>query len=350
MKFPQKLWEIINSCETNAIQWSDKGSTILIDYSNFQDQYLRSGSSIFKTRNINSFVRQLNMYGFRKVTSAYRDPVWNLHNPNIHEFYHKNFCATRKHLLVDVVRKAKHSKKLSKHFMIDHHSSSHAENKFSAVSSDLLFQNKPGESIAAKYYLSVKQNKPEEMCFVHTSETSNARLAVARTALRKALEDASAKSLPYISSYIKEEFCEDNEFLPGEASPELTEPGLDSDATVNWGEKSAFPLLLNNAEDPTFQIPTAGHATTFDKLQGTAAWTAEDLPLPADFSFNDIGQHAELLLQSTMNFPTDTVNNDQQFGQQDGSTIAHNFMDLIDLPTFTLANKSQDYLQTYTAS
>ncbi|XP_076664988.1 heat shock transcription factor, X-linked member 4 [Andrena cerasifolii] len=105
LRFPQKLWRIVSECSSGAIQWSQNGTTILLDYKRFQEQYLDGGNSIFKTRNITSFIRQLNLYGFRKVTSHNRDPICNSHNPDVHEFLHENFRTGRPDLLSMVYRK-----------------------------------------------------------------------------------------------------------------------------------------------------------------------------------------------------------------------------------------------------
>ncbi|XP_017891125.1 heat shock factor protein 5-like [Ceratina calcarata] len=105
LRFPQKLWRIVNECKSGAIRWSLHGNTILLDYKKFQEQYLHAGNSIFKTKNITSFIRQLNLYGFRKVTSHNRDPICNSHNPDVHEFLHENFRTGRPDLLSRVYRK-----------------------------------------------------------------------------------------------------------------------------------------------------------------------------------------------------------------------------------------------------
>ncbi|KAK0180159.1 hypothetical protein PV327_005828 [Microctonus hyperodae] len=104
-RFPQKLWKIVNECRTGAIRWSINGATILLDYKKFHEEYLNPPHSIFKTSNITSFIRQLNLYGFRKVTSHNRDPLCNAKNPNVHEFLHDHFHRNRSDLLTKVCRK-----------------------------------------------------------------------------------------------------------------------------------------------------------------------------------------------------------------------------------------------------
>ncbi|KAG5312059.1 HSF5 protein, partial [Pseudoatta argentina] len=115
MRFPQKLWRIVNECETGAIRWSANGDTILLNYKRFQTEYLDARRPIFKTSNITSFIRQLNLYGFRKVTYHGRDPACNSCNPHVHEFLHDNFRADRIDMLSKVCRKTGGKSRCSQH-------------------------------------------------------------------------------------------------------------------------------------------------------------------------------------------------------------------------------------------
>ncbi|KAK2534312.1 hypothetical protein Q9233_004156 [Columba guinea] len=69
LRFPEKLWKMVESSWFQSIWWSDHGRCIAINEKLFQEEVLGNGGSlrVFATQNIKSFIRQLNLYGFTKI-------------------------------------------------------------------------------------------------------------------------------------------------------------------------------------------------------------------------------------------------------------------------------------------
>lgn len=94
--FVRKIFQLVSDTNTNNIvSWSDNGKNFTIWNAHaFQKQIL---PQFFKHNNLCSFIRQLNTYGFHKVSS----PSENL------QFSHPYFQKDGKHLLNNITRKSK---------------------------------------------------------------------------------------------------------------------------------------------------------------------------------------------------------------------------------------------------
>ncbi|XP_053436887.1 heat shock transcription factor, X-linked member 4 [Nycticebus coucang] len=69
LSFPRKLWVIVENNVFESVNWSDQGDTVVIQEDLFQREILRrrGAKKIFETDSLKSFIRQLNLYGFRKI-------------------------------------------------------------------------------------------------------------------------------------------------------------------------------------------------------------------------------------------------------------------------------------------
>lgn len=96
-----KLWNMINDSRCDdLICWSDNGeSFIILDPTKFTHEL----SKYFKHNNLSSFIRQLNMYGFRKV-ATFENCGLQSANEDLH-FYHPNFVKNEKDRLKLIKRK-----------------------------------------------------------------------------------------------------------------------------------------------------------------------------------------------------------------------------------------------------
>lgn len=91
----------------DAIRWSGNGDAIVIfDADTFKRVILEKTVEMFKTKNFTSFVRQLNLYGFRKVpTNGKSDPNKNM------KFEHPHFMQHKPQMMHLVQRTCSSSKK-----------------------------------------------------------------------------------------------------------------------------------------------------------------------------------------------------------------------------------------------
>ncbi|KAJ8266351.1 hypothetical protein GJAV_G00129420 [Gymnothorax javanicus] len=113
--FPAKLWCLVNNPRNRSIHWDHSGQGILINQQLFETELLSPaqvmGEPIFKTTNFTSFIRQLNLYGFRKVelSSGNAENVGDDDHmtegvQHQHRFQNPNFIQNHPELLVNLKR------------------------------------------------------------------------------------------------------------------------------------------------------------------------------------------------------------------------------------------------------
>ncbi|XP_046692469.1 heat shock factor protein 2 isoform X2 [Silurus meridionalis] len=106
--FLTKLWTLVEDSDTNEfICWSQEGNSFLVlDEQRFAKEIL---PKFFKHNNMASFVRQLNMYGFRKVMHIDTGIVKQERDGPV-QFQHPYFRNGRDDLLENIKRKVSNTK------------------------------------------------------------------------------------------------------------------------------------------------------------------------------------------------------------------------------------------------
>ena len=101
--FLTKLWKLVEDpAYADLISWSSSGRSFLIrNPARFAKELL---PLYFKHNNMASFIRQLNMYGFRKLTSIENSGLRSERDEM--EFYHQYFLKQQENLLEYIKRKA----------------------------------------------------------------------------------------------------------------------------------------------------------------------------------------------------------------------------------------------------
>ncbi|KAK2816307.1 hypothetical protein Q7C36_022578 [Tachysurus vachellii] len=104
--FPSNLWHLVNDPQICSICWDDSGEGILICPEAFKTEVLSTAknqiNNYFKTTNFISFVRQLNLYGFRKVCPDYEISLKQV--SQIQHFFNPYFKRANPELLVKLMR------------------------------------------------------------------------------------------------------------------------------------------------------------------------------------------------------------------------------------------------------
>ncbi|XP_053504822.1 heat shock factor protein 5-like [Ictalurus furcatus] len=111
--FPGKLWRLVNDPQIHSVCWDASGEGILVHQQPFEAEVLSSQTSqvteYFRTKDFISFVRQLNLYGFRKERTV-RDISEKQINifpiqAQLHRFYNPYFKRDKPELLLKIQRR-----------------------------------------------------------------------------------------------------------------------------------------------------------------------------------------------------------------------------------------------------
>lgn len=91
--FPQKLWRLINDTRFNsAIRWSEDGRSLFIFEHPLKNICLGKENNVFCTRQPKSFIRQLHLYGFRKVDkNQFMHMYFQRGKPELVEFIKRSY-------------------------------------------------------------------------------------------------------------------------------------------------------------------------------------------------------------------------------------------------------------------
>ncbi|NWV79945.1 HSF5 protein, partial [Dasyornis broadbenti] len=124
--FPVKLWLLVNSPCVQSVRWDARGEGLFIDQGLFEQELLVAEpgeDELFKTKNFGSIVRQLNLYGFHKLTvspgssamgskptlsTAGGDTIYP--DGPLHHFWNPHFRYDRPDLLIKIKRLTKANK------------------------------------------------------------------------------------------------------------------------------------------------------------------------------------------------------------------------------------------------
>ncbi|XP_041437702.1 heat shock factor protein 5 isoform X2 [Xenopus laevis] len=108
--FVVKLWRIVNSPHYQSIFWDYAGRNVVVAKQMFVSEVLcpeiphREETDPFKTKNFESFIRQLNLYGFRKVQKSDGKPCYPEEEGGVHVFHNPNFQKEHPEFLVNIKR------------------------------------------------------------------------------------------------------------------------------------------------------------------------------------------------------------------------------------------------------
>ncbi|KAF4008078.1 hypothetical protein G4228_019685 [Cervus hanglu yarkandensis] len=104
LSFPRKLWRIVEDAAFTSVRWNDEGDMVIIEADLFQTEVLqrRGADQIFETESIKSFIRELNLYGFSKIS-----PLGCSAGKKMMIYHNSNFQREKPLLLQNISKRKK---------------------------------------------------------------------------------------------------------------------------------------------------------------------------------------------------------------------------------------------------
>lgn len=165
--FPQKLWRLVNNQQMkSAIRWSEDGQSFFVYENPLQHMCLGKENNVFYTKQPKSFIRQLHLYGFRKI--------------NKNQFMHQFFVRGQPDLLKLIKRSYKQSSGSTSSSEKSNKSNAKYENKESSASkanvslNDLSIDNINDNKDNNQLKTNVKVSSTSSIESVNNHSTTNA--------------------------------------------------------------------------------------------------------------------------------------------------------------------------------
>ncbi|XP_072707844.1 heat shock factor protein 1 isoform X2 [Ciconia boyciana] len=155
--FLTKLWTLVEDPDTDSlICWSPSGNSFhVFDQGQFAKEVL---PKYFKHNNMASFVRQLNMYGFRKVVHIEQGGLVKPEKDDT-EFQHPYFIRGQEHLLENIKRK------VTSVSSIKNEDIKVRQDNVTKLLTDIQVMKGKQESMDSKLIAMKQTHKPDHCCF-----------------------------------------------------------------------------------------------------------------------------------------------------------------------------------------
>ncbi|XP_016378533.1 heat shock factor protein 1-like [Sinocyclocheilus rhinocerous] len=296
--FLTKLWTLVEDPDTDPlICWSPSGNSFhVFDQGRFSKEVL---PKYFKHNNMASFVRQLNMYGFRKVVHIEQGGLVKPEKDDT-EFQHPYFIRGQEHLLENIKRKVT---------TVGRNSSSHLSVSLSRSENEGLWRE-----VATLRQKHAQQQKVVNKLiqFLITLARSNRVLGVKRKMPLMLNDGSSTHSMPkYSRQYSLESspslspsstaftgtgvFTSESPVKTGPIISDITELAQSNPvATEEWIEDRTSPLV-HVKEEPSSPAhsPEVEEVCPVEVEVGVGSGVPVDMPLSPITFINSILQESE---------------------------------------------------------